>query len=619
MITKRIIFFFGLLSLFLGCLCLSRTSQFAQAADQKIINNDNADTTETQKQQVTSVATGNDANIFSKNTPPESSITSPPTKASMTEEDVAPPTSADGVRSKSRNGFIMLGIPFRTGFIIQPQAEQYILEGNEANVDVKSTGIDWNIFTSVKVYLTKWTLQPDGTYVKEADPTPYTAKGNGLNKNEATIRFGPNGRENLPVGTYFFQMSVRYTLLTYYTQLAKVVVVSDESAATSIKVTPESTVVFPDISYDVTANLNPTESTSVVTWDDTGLPDYEPEFGRTVAFSVANDKISNQVNTDTEHPGIAVPLTGKANNLTDTATVYVGGLKAQSIPLDQAQKYGIGWSVAGLDKIYNNFYDPDSGEAATITKSAFKWTYFVKNSKGGYTENSFGKEVTNASGTFTVPNDLNDSKALQIPGSSSFITDAKTATDKGDPYYVKLTITISIKTGLISSKNIIINSNQAQLWVTPAVGELSLLQVPNFTFAEVNPQMVYYGNTTLDDTYKPSSIEDNATNLLEITDTRPGQQGWTLQAQLSQLSDSNNQLLSGLGVKLKGMANDILVPDTGQWTTVTDSTINQTGAFPMDAILYIDPNPNAQLNTEQTFHGTMTWSLTPVTPAAQAL
>ncbi|MFD1671474.1 WxL domain-containing protein [Agrilactobacillus yilanensis] len=536
------------------------------------------------------------------------------------EEEVSPPTTADGVKKPDRNGFVMLGIPFRTGFIIHPQAEQYILEGTEANVDTKTTGINWNFLTSIKIYVTKWTLQADGTWLKEADPDPYTAKGNGLNKHEAKIRFGPNGRENLPVGTYYFQMNVKYSLFTYYSKLAKVVVVSDESAAKEIKVVPENNVIFPDMDYDVTAVLNPSYSTSVVTWDEAGsIATFEPDFGRIVSFSVANDDISSTVNTDTEHAVIPVDLTGKANNLTDTATVYVGGLKAQKVALDRAQKYGLAWPVSGLEKIYDSFYDASDDETAEIKKSAFEWTYYAKNSKGVYKENSFGKEVINSSGTFDLPEDLNDSKALQIPGSSSFITNAKAATDSGDQYYVKLTITITIKTGIFTSKDIVISSNQAQLDVLPAVGDLILNQVPQFTFSEINPRTIYYGNLGIDDNYKPVSEENAAENLLEIADTRPNQQGWLLQAKLSTLSDTTGQNLSGLSLKLSGTANDVLIPDSSDWITVTDSNTDQTGTFPMSALLYIQENPHVDLSPENNFSGVLTWSLTPATPEVEAL
>lgn len=537
----------------------------------------------------------------------------------LPEEDVAPPTTADGVQNPSRKGMIFLGIPFRTGFIIQPQKEQYILEGTEANVDVKSTGFNLNPLTPIKVYVTKWTLQSDGTWLKTSDPNAYNAKSNGLNKHEAKIRFGPNGRENLPVGTYYFQMQTKYSLFTYYSQLAKVVVVSDETAAQSIKITPESYVVFPDMDCGVIANLVPNESTSVVTWDENSQVTYEPDFGRNVNFNVPNSTLNNYVNTDTENPGMPVTLKATANNLSDQAIVHVGGLKAQTIPLDYAQKDGLTWPISGLDMIYDNFYDADSSETTEIKKSSFKWNYYKKNNKGVYEEATFPKEVINSSGEFTTPEDLNNSKALMIPGTSSWLIDAKNATDNGDQFRVKLTITITIKTGSITSQNVVINSNQAQLDVTPAVGELSLMRVPNFTFTNVKPEMVYFGNHNIDDLYKPNSTENSLDNLLEIMDTRPVQSPWTLQAKMAELTNDQAQTLTGLNLKVLGLAQDVLVPDTDQWVTVADSQTTTAGTFPMSALLYLEANPNTSADLSQDFHGTMIWSLTPTTPEAQAL
>lgn len=535
-------------------------------------------------------------------------------------DNVAPPTASDGVHTPSRKGMVFLGIPFRSGFIIQPQKEQYILEGTEANVDVKSTGINWNPLTTVKVYVTKWTLQSDGTWEKYEDPDPYTAKANGLNKHEAKIRFGPNGRENLPVGTYYFQMRTKYGLFTYYSQLAKVGVVSDETAATAIKITPESNVIFPDMDCDVIADLTPNESTSVVTWSDPNdQVTYEPTFGRNVVFNVSSDILKNYVNTDTENAGMPVTLIGTANGLSDDALIHVGGLKAQKIPIDYAQKDGLSWPVAGLETIYDNFYDEDSSEAAEIKKSAFKWTYYKKNSKGVYTETNFGKEVVNSSGTFTTPDELNTTKALHIPGTSSWLTDAKNATDAGDQYRVKLTITITIKTGLLTSQDIVIHSNQAQLDVTPAVGELNLVRVPNFTFLNVKPEMLYYGNHNIADIYKPSSTETSSDNLLEITDTRPVQSPWTLQARLTGLMSDDADILTGMNLKILGLAQDVLVPATDQWVTVADSATTTAGTFPMSALLYIDADPTNTADLTRNFYGTMVWSLTPTTPEAKAL
>lgn len=75
------------------------------------------------------------------------------------------PSTADGVNNPNRDGFWFL-VPWRAGFNGQPQAQQYIILGDSAQLNVQTTGgpIIWP--SSARITVNHWSLKSDNTWLK---------------------------------------------------------------------------------------------------------------------------------------------------------------------------------------------------------------------------------------------------------------------------------------------------------------------------------------------------------------------------------------------------------------------------------------------------------------------
>lgn len=517
--------------------------------------------------------------------PPTSSIENASPKAE-TPQAVTPPSTADGVNNPNRDGFWFL-VPWRAGFNGQPQAQQYIILGDSAQLNVQTTGgpIIWP--SSARITVNHWSLKSDNTWLKEPNTTiKSNTTINGLHDTTYTA-------SGLPVGVHYFQMAVTYFGSTYYSQLAMITVVEKETPATAIDIQPNTSVVFANADYRVQANLTPVNSTSPVSWASPNVT-YLPTTGRVVRFKT--NEIAG-INESTEQAGLPLTLTGQINGLQDNATVYVGGLKALTISEEAARQSGLTWSVEGLTPLVEQYQ--------TDYEWRYKWVYYdAQNIAHDFTAD----QALNASGQITNLAELNTTKQLMIPKNSSFIELAKKATENKQPFSVKLTLTAN-KDG----NELTIPTNQARLQVTAPIGKLALKQVPTFAFTDVPIEQIYTGNAA-------TPLKPTATGNLEISDTRLNQ-NWHLQAQMTPLT-SGKDLLTGTSLRLTGLPvnlNTATLTDQNQLTDLGRTVQMTSGIWPITGELHLNANSSIELAETDYFSGIITWQLTTATPAVTSL
>ncbi|MFD1671472.1 WxL domain-containing protein [Agrilactobacillus yilanensis] len=514
--------------------------------------------------------------------------------------------ASDSAPTPTPAGFNILGFPLRYGFTSQPTSIQYAKKGKDVLLHATATGM--NLLTSVKFYVTRWSLNSNNEWKAYFDSNYYPAQSIGLNQHAVDVAYGPSGRAALPVGVHYFQIQVTYGYSTYYSQLAKVVVSPNDINTKDLTVFPENTAVFANISYEATANITPEAATSPVNWRTiTGLT-FDPSIGRRTKFTPDSGLITKRVNRDTEHPGFPINLTANAENtdstISNTAQIYVGGLKAQDLPIAQAKKQGLTWPIYGLEKIQKEFFSP---EYEAVKSATYQWTCYRVGSNGVYAATPWPSDILNTSGNFNNGVEtLNQDQKLTIPGNSPFIIAAASATKAGRPFYVQLNLTLTLN----DNKSITIPTNKAQLSIQPGTGALTLTQVPSFNFSNVPSSQIYQGNTTLDSSNKPKSDNlDNST--LAVSDTRTDGDNWTLQAKLAPFTDQHQQGLNSVHLNLMGIPNAPVIdlPDQDQWLTIATSSQNKTGVFPMRSTLTLAANPEVNLFDEQIFGSTITWNL----------
>lgn len=540
----------------------------------------------------------------------------PRSDAGAQAEPMDAPTGADGVQTPSPDGLITLNFPIRAGFTQQPPAEQYVTLGSDVDLSVKAVGLDLNVFTKPKVLMTQWTLGTDGvTWQSNPNAGSYsTTSGTLSNLYAAKIGYGPSYGQQLAVGTYYFQMRISFNAGYYYSNLAKVVVTVEAVSASAVAVTPEAAVVLPNLSYTVNADITPADATNPVTWSANDLLDLTNTSGRGNTFQVDNAAIADQINTDPNTPGLPATLTATVNGLNTATTVYVGGLKAQDLPLDTVRKDGISWPVAGLDKLTAEFYGADSSGNASLTSSTYQWRYYSKNAAGTYTSAAFPTDVQNGSGNFTTPEELDGPQILTIPGNSSFVTAAAAASAAGAPYYVGLTLTLNFSGG----STLTIPTNLAQLAIGEAANALSLVQVPNFSFGTVTGSQLYQGVVQM-----PLNSVNQGDDYLEIADTRTtaSDTTWQLQAQMGPLLDQNKQTIKTASLMISGLAtaSKVTLTSQNQLVTIADSAHESPGLNQVQGTLTFGANPQLQLSAGQTFSSTITWTLTGSSPQPAVL
>ncbi|QNN74862.1 WxL domain-containing protein [Weissella diestrammenae] len=385
--------------------------------------------------------------------------------------------------------------------------------------------------------------------------------------------------------------------------MAKVVVLPKPVPSTNlaISVTP---VVFSTVAYDSKANITPNNSTDLVQWQ-TGSykTTYLPANGRQTKFVFDKTYVdpATFVNKDTAVAGYPAKVAAIAGDTSTpsrnsaSAPVAVGGLAASRV----AQDAGLKWQVSGLSDLQT------ASESTNPWK--YQWQFFDGDGKK-LTTPTTAQGVTHTSGTIATIDALNsDQNILTFARDSSFMKDAAAATTKGKPYraQVTFTTTASDDSKKRADNTITVSSNVAELQVTKPAGKLSLDQVPNFNFGDINVSQVYNGT-------KNAAKKPEVTSNLAISDTRVGANDWQLTVNMTPYKTvTGTNLVAGNVLRLISdldTSNTDLI-DNNTPVTVATSAKTKPAVWPIKAQLLLNANPNIDIFNHQRFISTVTWNL----------
>ena len=304
---------------------------------------------------------------------------------------------------------------------------------------------------------------------------------------------------------------------------------------------------------------------------------------------------TGKLNKDPNTPGIPAKYKIAAGNVSKEKTVYVRGLAAYK----KAADLGGTWSVDGLS---------DLAKASGATSNwHYEWQFTDGEDKTITPATNSG--VSNLKGDITNLANLNTEQPLTFSKDSTFMKDAAAATTAGKSYRAQLTLTTNVtEESSGSSKKVTIVSNEAELQAQPAVGKLSLDQVPSFRFGNVLSKDIYVGTTAQDKQYQVS-------DGLKITDTR-ATPGWKLTAKMSKMASTTGKQLSSTAINMTGLPTNVGLSDNGTETPIMTDKISKT--WQVAGKLALSANPNIQLAAGYTFSSNITWTLNSAQPAAPA-
>lgn len=302
---------------------------------------------------------------------------------------------------------------------------------------------------------------------------------------------------------------------------------------------------------------------------------------------------TGKLNKDPNTPGIPAKYKIAAGNVSKEKTVYVGGLAAYK----KAADLGGTWSVDGLS---------DLAKASGSTSNwHYEWQFTDGEDKTITPATNSG--VSNLKGDITNLANLNTEQPLTFSKDSTFMKDAAAATTAGKSYRAQLTLTTNVtEESSGSSKKVTIVSNEAELQAQPAVGKLSLDQVPSFRFGNVLSKDIYVGTTAQDKQYQVS-------DGLKITDTR-ATPGWKLTAKMSKMASTTGKQLSSTAINMTGLPTNVGLSDNGTETPIMTDKMSKT--WQVAGKLALSANPSIQLAAGDTFSSNITWTLNSAQPAA---
>lgn len=544
------------------------------------------------------------------------------------------PTLTDGKQPVSKNGWAFLLTIFRNGFNSQPEPEQYIEKSKIANTtfsDLKVLHPKNSLFVG-KVNIVRWHWDSaNQKWVNDAINTTVNSSYDSLWGLIGFYKMNDYKLGNLEIGDYYYQFSYEDDTgswggpgKTFYSQLAKVVVVPTAQPATAIDAdtdyvngTPK--VLYSDVSYEAKAIMNPANSTDVPAWaasDVNGGPlKFNPANSRVTTIMPGNGVATsggytpdsfyvNKVNKDPNIPGIPAKYLIKANaSVMKTKEVYVGGLPA----FNGASDAGGVWKVGGLADLKN--------AVGSMNPWTYSWKFMTADGKDVTPATSSG--VNNVSGSATNLMDLNTRSALSFEKDSTFMRDAAVATASGKSYQAQLTLTTTIDPESDSTKadaqKVTVISNKAELQASPATGKLSLDKVPSFDFGSI-PVSNFYDGTT-------ATNAPTATGDLTVSDTRAGSKDWTLQARATNFLSGNQPLMPvtlQLSNILGATGTKDLTTGTTNLTTISDNTTGTAGTSKVSAKMLITGNSKIQMKDGESFANIITWTLSSTQPTALA-
>lgn len=541
--------------------------------------------------------------------------------AAASTEPSGKPSNADTPSSK---GWSFLLTIFNKGFSSQPQPEDYIAKQNIGSAKISGmsilTGLGLlNSGKTINVRRWHWDASQNNWIEDKNQPNGGTDSSvfDLIWRKLGFFDVTAYPISDLDVGTYYYQFSYSDTSVwpfsdTFYSQLAKITVTPQPIPATAINASTDNTdgtpkVMYSDVSYDASAIITPTNSTDDISWKAASANDlvkFAPATGRKTVVKVGNGDVNsssqyvpdtyytNQVNKDPNTPGIPSKFKIAAGNVSKDKTVYAGGLPAYKKAMD----VGGTWSVGGLAGL---------ADLATATGSTGSWHYEWKftDSTGKALTPSADTGVSNFKGDITNLANLNTEQPLTFTKDSTFIKDAATATAAGKSYQAQLTLTTTVN----SNKETVV-SNKAELQAQPAVGKLSLDQVPSFKFGNVLSKDIYVGTTAQGKQYQVS-------DALKITDTR-ATPGWKLTAKMSKMTSTTGKQLSSTAINMTGLPTNVGLSDNDTETPIMADKISKT--WQVAGKLALSANPNIQLASGDTFSSNITWTLNSAQPAAPA-
>ncbi|MSD84680.1 hypothetical protein GKC31_10150 (plasmid) [Lactobacillus curvatus] len=568
----------------------------------------------------TTVATANQKQASNQKTvTPVQSTNQVPVAASA--EPSGTPSNADKI---SNDGWSFLLTILKKGFSSQPQPETYIARQNVGSAKISGMSILTSLGNGfgVPIYVRRWHWDASqNNWIEDKNQTNGSTGWSLIWGNLGFLDVQDYSLSNLDVGTYYYQFhyidgrdGIFIKAPRYYSRLAKVVVTPEPVPASFINASTDNSdgtpkVIYPDINYDVSAMVIPTNSTDNVSWQASSTDDvlkFTPPTGRKTVIKAGNGDVGSdsqykpdqyytqKVNKNPNIPGIPAKFKVAAGNVSKTKTVYVGGLPAYKKAMDA----GGTWSVSGL------------ADLMTATGSTSSWHYewkFTDSTGTKVITPSTGSGVTNFKGDITNLANLNTEQPLTFTKDSPFIKNAAAATAAGKSYQAQLTLTTNItEESSGSSKEVTIVSNKAALQAQPANGKLSLDQVPSFRFGNVLSKDIYVGTTAQGKQYQVS-------DGLKITDTRVTP-GWQLTAKMSKMTSATGKQLSSTAINITGLPTNLSLADNDTEKTIMTDKVSKT--WQVTGKLALSANPNIQLVSGDRFSSNITWTLNSAQPVA---
>lgn len=499
--------------------------------------------------------------------------------------------------------------PIRLGFISQPQPVQYLVKGQEINLDFKNLSWGARLLdgSKIKSKLYRWEMLEDGSWTKREVFMNKSSDGSFLGlgyRYPSGIRLNTSvpasGVDQHKAGVYYYQVESRLvtfpllgTRATYYSNLARVEIY-DKAIPTEKLTIKAPQVIFNNAIYPVSAVTDPINSTTEIKWSSNNSKlGFLAEEGRHNEIEIQN--MVDDVNTDVNKPGIPFTITATAKDFSNTTksateTIYLGGLAAKV----QAPTDNFRWK---LDQ--QGLIDLDDA-----IETEYSWNYEWKfyDYKGNELKN-VSDNIDNLTGTVTNLSDLNSlEKAIYIKNNSSLMKKAYEYSEKGQDISTQVILTTKVvkDPDKGTTENVTISSNKASLTVRKPPEELTIKQVPDFTFDSIPVSYIYEGIG--------NNIVRSAENDIKIVDTRENSRGWILSASMDRFkTSSGTQLTSTSSIKIKGTGSDKTISDDNSWIPIMQSNTSETVS--VTGTLGLSPNPTINLQEGDMFSSTITWNL----------
>ncbi|WP_288700333.1 protein export cytoplasm protein SecA2 ATPase RNA helicase [uncultured Secundilactobacillus sp.] len=317
--------------------------------------------------------------------------------------DTSAPADPTGMTAPSALGeywrFLLFNGVDRNGFVFQPSDQNVVAtSGSSMTVNVTSqvtNDAGFIIFGSRKVKAVAYRRYNDGWGASFTPATKYTDADD-----HPTSSLDSSLSVPTTPGTYYYQLRLQFnngSPATTYSEVFSITVVPKPVNAVKISPTANPTEVLWGQPSRITANLNPSNSTAVVSWKPNSPTGQTATVSNSTGLSTSLN--TPDLTTDSGEPkdptvlqtDNGTPMTVKAtatnddkSTVTGETKVTLGGLhpltveKGQSISLKPAALNNV--SYPGTPQFSWRIYDADkktytlqSGETAELNTDTFKW------------------------------------------------------------------------------------------------------------------------------------------------------------------------------------------------------------------------------------------------------